>query len=218
MTTPYTYLIKHIPTGKVYYGCRYAEGCHPSDLWITYKTSSKYVRELIEQYGAESFHFEVRKIFNDKNSCRMWESKVLRRMKVVSRDDFLNKTDNLSIDPTCAAKGRKGKFGIFKLSQQQIENIKKTNTGLKRSEEVKKKMSDAMKGRTAPNKGVPHSIETKEKMSQAKLGRKRPDGHGDKMRIALTGRKLYINEQGQKKFFFPGTEPIGFSLKTKGEN
>ena len=25
MTVPYTYLLKHIPTGKFYYGCRYAD-------------------------------------------------------------------------------------------------------------------------------------------------------------------------------------------------
>jgi hypothetical protein len=102
---------------------------------------------------------------------------------------------------------------MFKNSQKQIDAIKKANTGLKRSEEVKKKMSDAHKGRDAWNKGIPHSEETKEKMALARIGRKQPKEYANKMRVALTGRKLYVNELGQNKFCFPGTEPAGFIKK-----
>jgi len=42
---PYTYLIKFLPTGQVYYGSSYANNKHkvsnPEQLWITYFTSSK---------------------------------------------------------------------------------------------------------------------------------------------------------------------------------
>lgn len=65
MNQPFTYLIKHIPTSKVYYGLRYAKKCHPSDLWTTYFTSSYDVEKLIEKDGKDAFLFEVRKIFND---------------------------------------------------------------------------------------------------------------------------------------------------------
>ena len=95
MTTPYTYLLKHLPTGKVYYGCRFAKNCDPSEFWVKYKTSSKYVKELIDQYGEDTFVFEIRKTFNDVKSCRLWETRVLKRMDVVNRDIFLNKTDNI---------------------------------------------------------------------------------------------------------------------------
>ena len=213
MTVPYTYLLKHAPTGKVYYGCRFAEGCNPSEFWDTYETSSKYVKQLVEEYGKDSFSFEIRKVFNDKISCRIWETKVLKRMKVVTRSDFLNMTDNISISPEAAAKGRKGKFGIYKNSQKQIDAIKKANTGSKRSEEVKKKMSESQMGRDAWNKGISHSEETKQKMATARIGRKQPKHYADKMRTALTGRKLYANQLGQKKFCFPGTEPAGFYNK-----
>jgi hypothetical protein len=213
MTTPYTYLLKHKPTGKFYYGCRFAEGCHPSEFWNTYKTSSKYVKELLEQYGSDSFEYEIRKTFSDKNSARVWETKVLKKLNVVHRNDFLNMTDNISISPEAAAKGRKGKFGMFKNSQKQIDAIKKANTGLKRSDEVKKKMSEAHKGNPTWNKGIPASEETKRKMAEARIGRKQPKEYADKMRVALTGRKLYVNELGQKKFCFPGTEPAGFTQK-----
>jgi hypothetical protein len=217
MTIPYTYLLKHIPTGKVYYGCRFADGCNPSEFWNTYETSSKYVKQLVEQYGKDSFSFEIRKVFNDKTSCRIWETKVLKRLKVISRDDFLNMTDNISISPEAASKGKKGKVGIYKISQEQIESIKKANTGSKRNKEVKNKMSEAHKGKPTWNKGIPASEETKRKMSEARIGRKQPKEYANKMRIALTGRKLYVNHLGQKKFCFPGTEPAGFIQKLSGE-
>ena len=217
MTTPYTYLLKHIPTGKFYYGCRFAEGCHPSEFWKTYKTSSKYVKQLVEEYGAESFVFEIRKVFSDKHSARNWETKVLTKLNVVKREDFLNRTDNISIAPEDASKGRKGKYGVFKLSQNRIDSLKKANTGLKRSDEVKKKMSESAKGKTPWNKGIPHSEETKRKMAIARIGRKHPKEFADKMRTALTGRKLYVDQLGQKKYCFPGTEPAGFYKNNIGE-
>lgn len=177
MTVPYTYLLKHIPTGKFYYGCRFAEGCNPADFWKDYKTSSKYVKQLIEQYGADSFVFEIRKTFDDKQSARNWETKVLKKLNVVSREDFLNMTDNISISPEAASKGKKGKVGIYKISQEQINAIKKANTGLKRSEEVKKKMSNSAKGKRSgdmnPMFGKKMSEETKQKMRLAKIGKKR---------------------------------------------
>ena len=177
MTVPYTYLLKHIPTGKFYYGCRFAEGCNPADFWKDYKTSSKYVKQLIEQYGADSFVFEIRKTFDDKQSARNWETKVLKKLNVVSRKDFLNMTDNISISPEAASKGRKGKIGIYRISQTQIDAIKKANTGLKRSEEVKKKMSEAHMGKRIGDKnpmfGKKMSEETKQKMRLAKIGKKR---------------------------------------------
>jgi len=177
MTVPYTYLLKHKPTGKFYYGCRFAEGCTPEEFWVSYKTSSKYVKELVEQYGEDSFEFEIRKVFNDKHAARIWETKVLKKLNVVNREDFLNMTDNISISPEAASKGKKGKVGIYKISQKQIDAIKKANTGLKRSEEVKKKMSEAHKGKRTGDKnpmfGKKTSEETKQKMRLAKLGKKR---------------------------------------------
>lgn len=34
--TPYTYLIVHKPTGKLYYGAKWKKDCLPKDFWITY--------------------------------------------------------------------------------------------------------------------------------------------------------------------------------------
>jgi hypothetical protein len=174
MTIPYTYLLKHIPTGKVYYGCRFAEGCHPSDFWKKYKTSSKYVKELLLEYGCDSFIYEIRKTFQDKDSARLWETKVLKRMGVINRDDFINMTDNISISPEAASRGKKGKS--FPISEKTKLKMSIAKLGKKMSEEAKKKMSEKGKlkvGDKNPMFGKKLSEETKTKMRLAKLGKKR---------------------------------------------
>lgn len=52
---------------------------------------------------------QIRRIFDNVNKAREWENKVLRRMKVIKRNDFLNKSTNKSICPKCASKASKGK-------------------------------------------------------------------------------------------------------------
>jgi hypothetical protein len=44
-----------------YVGVRYAKDCHPSDLFVTYFTSSDYVAEYIKEHGMPDI-IEVRKI------------------------------------------------------------------------------------------------------------------------------------------------------------
>lgn len=80
MSVPFTYLVFHKPTRKAYYGVRFAKGCSPEDLWSTYFTSSTRVKKLIEEYGTESFHVEIRKTFKDVESALAWEYRVLRRL------------------------------------------------------------------------------------------------------------------------------------------
>ena len=48
---PYTYMIGWSRLDQWYYGARYAQNCHPSDLWTTYFTSSKTVASFRELYG-----------------------------------------------------------------------------------------------------------------------------------------------------------------------
>ena len=108
---PYTYLLKHKPTRTYYYGVRYANNCNPKDLWSTYFTSSKHVQKLITEHGKDSFDFEIRKIFVDANDARKWENRVLKRLRVTNRSDFINQTDNISISREAASSSNKGKTG-----------------------------------------------------------------------------------------------------------
>lgn len=104
-TTPYTYRIGWSASNLFYYGVRFAKGCEPKELWIKYKTSSKYVKEAFERLGDPDI-IEVRKVFQCSDSARDWEHKVLRRLGAKDRDDYLNQTDNKSISREACARAR----------------------------------------------------------------------------------------------------------------
>lgn len=88
-TIPYTYLVGWTELNLWYYGCRYADGCSPSDLWVKYFTSSKLVKNIRKMHG-EPDVINVRKTFDDKLSTREWEIKVIHRMGIVRDKRFLN--------------------------------------------------------------------------------------------------------------------------------
>lgn len=97
MTTPYCYLLGWKEQDCWYYGVRYAKNCDPSDLFVTYFTSSKYVKNFIEKYGNPSI-IVIRKTFTLEQitEAREWEHRVLRRIGVPKNQKFLNKTHNKS--------------------------------------------------------------------------------------------------------------------------
>lgn len=131
----YTYLIKFIPTGQVYYGVRVANKTEPeNDLWKKYFTSSKYIKKLIKEYGAEWFEYEIRKIFDDRNKARLWEETVLKRMNVVNNNKWLNRTNNKCILQNEDTKRKQRqtcmkKYGVENnfQSEEIKENIKRSN-------------------------------------------------------------------------------------------
>ncbi len=61
---PYTYIIGWSLYNKYYYGVRYAKNCNPNDLWKTYFTSSKYVKEFRNNHGEPDI-IQVRKTFEN---------------------------------------------------------------------------------------------------------------------------------------------------------
>lgn len=91
MTIPYTYFLFNKITGQKYYGVRYANNCKPEELWSTYFSSSKYVKQLIETHGKDSFEYEVRKTFKTPHEARSWEERVLRKLDILNNDIWLNK-------------------------------------------------------------------------------------------------------------------------------
>jgi hypothetical protein len=171
---PFTYLLKHIPTNKYYYGVRFKKGCHPNDFWTKYFTSSKKVKGLIKKYGKKSFIFEIRKTFKTSQEAINWENKVLKRMKVIYRNDFLNLTNNKSIDPNYLSKIMMGKNNNFygkKHTKETIEKLRLHNTG-----------------KNNPMYGKERTKEVKQKLRLANLGKKHTKESIKKMRIASTGK------------------------------
>jgi hypothetical protein len=176
---PYTYLIKHRPSGKVYYGFRCANKVEPhNDLWKHYFTSSPRVQQLIEETGTESFDVEIRRIFESKEQAVSWETRVLTRCKVLHDDRWLNQNVAGYIIPTDQ-------------SRKKISNFHKDKP---KSDEHKQKMSNAQKGKPKKSKayqtpayrelmskiksgegnaryGVEVSDETRQRISEAKKGK-----------------------------------------------
>jgi hypothetical protein len=192
---PFTYLLKHIPTNKYYYGVKYKKGCHPNDLWTKYFTSSKKVKGLIKRYGKKSFIFEIRKTFKTQQQARNWEHKVLKRMKVIYRNDFLNQTDNKCFDPIYLSKiftnKRKGKNNSFykkKHTKKSKEKMRLASLGRKHTEKSKQKLRLANLGKNNPMYGKPRTEEVKQKLRLANLGKKHKIESIEKMRIASTGK------------------------------
>ncbi len=101
---PYTYLIGWSNHNKYYYGLRYGMKCNPSELWNTYFTSSKHVKDFKEKYGNPDI-IQIRKTFDSKDKACEWEHKVLRRINAKDRIDFLNQTDNIAISSEASRRG-----------------------------------------------------------------------------------------------------------------
>ena len=179
---PFTYLVKHIPTNKYYYGVKFKKGCHPNDLWTKYFTSSKKVKGLIRKYGKKSFQFEIRKTFKTQKQAREWEHKVLRRLKVIYRDDFLNLSDSLHIDPKIISKSKMGNKNPMygkKMSKKHKQKIKNTlierykklphhSKGRKHTPAFLRFLSKLNSGKNNPMYGKKLSKEARKKMSIAK--------------------------------------------------
>jgi len=63
----------------------------------TYFTSSKFVKNYISELGLPDVK-KIRRVFTNKEQAILWEHKVLRRMKVIKKANWINKTDNKAIN------------------------------------------------------------------------------------------------------------------------
>lgn len=89
--TPYTYSLLHLVSGNRYYGVRWGKNCHPSELWITYFSSSKYILGILEREGLEAFSYRVSRVFSNVQDAKLWEHKVLSRVKAATNPKMLNR-------------------------------------------------------------------------------------------------------------------------------
>lgn len=154
----YTYLIRHIITGLVYYGYRSSNKVEPHlDLWVHYFTSSPAVHKLIDEYGADSFEVEIRKVFDTKESAAKWETKVLRRCKVLEDKRWINQNIAGYIVPT----------------EESRKKISEYHKGKPKSNEHKKNLSESQKGKPKVN-SKNKTPEYRALMSKLKSGANNP--------------------------------------------
>jgi hypothetical protein len=151
---PFTYIIGWSKHQKFYYGARWAKDCSPEDLWTTYFTSSKHVKSFREMHGEPDI-VEVRKVFDTVTKCRLHENKCLRRLKVLTKDTWLNKNINGAFLPLTQTDEHK---------RNRVASFKKT-----------------MNGRPTFTKGK-HSKESIAKMRLAQLGKPKSPEHIESMK------------------------------------
>jgi hypothetical protein len=108
----YTYILVHKTSGKFYYGVRYSKNCDPDDLGVKYFSSSKMVKTIIKNEGKDSFHYKVRKIFDDRRKAIEWENKILK--KFYKHPLCLNQ---------CALRGWYSDDVIEKIKQTRLSDI-----------------------------------------------------------------------------------------------
>ena len=130
----YTYLIGWSNHNKWYYGRRTAKGCHPTELWKTYFTSSKYVKEF-RKINGEPDIIQIRKTFSDKKDCSKWESRVLLRLDVQHTEKWLNQKNGDEF----------WDFSGKKLSEIHIQKLRQPKT-----QEHRKNISKSKKGKIPP--------------------------------------------------------------------
>ena len=130
---PYFYIIQHIPSGKLYGGAKWEEGCNPATFMVEggYTTSSIRVNDLIKEDGVESF----RKIlviteFGYGMTSNEYETVFLQTNDIANDDNWLNGHNNDYTDTgygTPAYNARiLSKYGVYNISQlDEIKEKKK---------------------------------------------------------------------------------------------
>ncbi len=207
--TPYTYLVGWSHLNKWYYGRRTAKNCHPDELWVKYFTSSGPVKKFRSTYGEPDI-VKVRKIFSTVEQCKLWETKVLKRINAKHNNLFLNESngdrnfDTTGIIGTSAAKNALTgeKLGRIPLTDTRWKTGEIVGLSKNRKQTAKEriKRSESLRGRASPRKGLngkPHSIETKEKLSQINIGKSLSHETKNKISNSLTGL-VRTTEQREK--------------------
>lgn len=203
--TPYTYLFMWTLLNKKYYGVRYSRNGKPADLLKTYFSSSRVVKRFIQQHGLPDV-CQVRRVFNTAHQAKEWEHKVLRRLKVHQRDDWLN----ISVGSGYVSpKGEKHALYGTHLSSETKNKISKSLTGRNLSESHKQKISASHKGKKRP-------VRTKEHMNKIATALKSRTGSknsnygkrwDDTKRAAASERaKKRDKHPSFKKIIFNGVE------------
>ena len=218
---PYTYLIGWSEQKKYYYGVQFGKTANPKNLWVKYFTSSNNVKKFREKYGEPDI-IKIRKIFKDGEAARLWETKVIQRMNLVSDPKWLNKTDNTS---KFYFEGKRQAF-----SKEHREKISESNRKRKLSDEHKQKLNEGRRNSTntikhnnaisAAHKGKKLNEKIKKNMSDARMNMlecdrillaknagiissekykqspERQNAHSERMKKWWADRKMKLNDMG----------------------
>lgn len=216
-TIPYTYLIGWTDLKVFYYGVQFGKYRNPDNLWKTYFTSSKHVKNFRKIHGEPNL-IQIRRIFSSSEKAREWETKVIRKMNMVKSSEWLNKTDNTGkfytegkqpprskeLIERIAAKHRGKKlteahketlrkgFQEYKSTTKHIEAVKKasiSNTGKKMSEEKRQNLKNAHAKRSTKEKSLNASKAGIKSSENYKNSPERQAAHKERMKLWWAERK-----------------------------
>jgi len=210
---PYYYLIKHIPSGMYYAGSQYGMKSDPANLLKTYFTSSKYVKQLIEKDGVESFVIEK---IDCRPDAREYEQHFLLEMysklgKELFTQKYLNRnlspgillTDEILQKMNGPEKRKKCSESAKKLYENGQHNFQK-NVNASKLEHNRKKSSERMKGNDYGSLRE-MTDELKQKLAEKSKGN-----------TNVRGTIWVMNNQGNRKRVKPNEIPEGyFNVKEK---
>jgi hypothetical protein len=174
----YVYYIRHIPTGKFYYGSRYRhieKNIQPEDdLWKNYFSSSKKVLEMRKQDGDESFEYQIIYKDFDSDKCFRFEQNIIREnignlLCLNSRYFDVEKSKRIFsvFGKTLSTKGvpkseitkermRKPKSVEHRKKISETQKANGGNGPIKHTEESKNKIRETLKSKLRPNRICPH--------------------------------------------------------------
>lgn len=235
----YTYRIKWTVTNMSYYGVRYKRGGTPKDLFVTYFTSSKYVKEYIKLHGLQDI-IEVRQIFDTAKDAKNWEERIIEKCQLQKNPNWLNRANrgsfkNIIMDDVMRkkisdAKKKNAKRGgkaynngnreIIIYPGDQIPDgfvlgARMTEKRLAHIERLKNLDAETRKiaamKLSITTKGKPKPEGFGEKISKANKGKKKPHMCGENNNSATPEAKAKISESWKSR------EPIRWFTNIKTE-
>lgn len=145
---------------------------------LTQKYAGTAINNARKKYGIDAFDFEILKECND-DELDYWEKYYIKELNTKIPYGY-NMTDG---GETSWIKGKHH-------SEETRKKISEASRGRTVSEETKRKLSESHKGKTSWNKGKPYSEETRKKLSECNKGKHHSEETKKKMSEALKGRHL----------------------------
>ena len=189
--TPYTYYISWTALDLHYYGVRFANHCHPNDFWKKYFTSSDKVKSIRKQYGDPDV-IKIRRTFNSVDQARCWESRVLKKLKVLKDNRWLN--------------ANVGKAYSWK------SGVEHQNYGRVFSQEARQKQSISKSKLRWWNNGIEQSFSELPPGTEYQKGRLLFNNRGAKIGANINRQKYWITDGTNEMMIFKTDSiPAGYS-------
>ena len=187
----YVYETRNKVNNNIYIGVKSSK--HFDD---GYFGSGTYLKRAINKYGIENFTKKILWVFGTAREAYQKESEIVDQSFINRKDVYNIATGGKGGNLGDAANKKKSEslMGHF-VSEETKRKIGEANKGksyrkgAKWSAESRKRLSDACKGRKAPNKGIPHSEKAKANM------RKPHKSTGPKIRLSCVkcGEETTVN-------------------------